>query len=388
MKMWHIIWFELRMLTKMRVVLLNQFLLPMVLIFILGNALSGITSLGDSAPIDSVTTMIIEPSGQEKLESLGWNEFLKNPQIQALLKIKHGNSRQEAESALKSGESDFAVIIPPDFADQVMKGETVKWEMILGKNHTKNHVAKMIFESYLDQLNGVQAATIVLGPNSIATATEPGSASYVEMTSLNKKGNTYSSFQYYAASMLIMFLLYSGLTASNSLQAQKMNKTLYRLNSMPVSTLKIFLGKIGGNSLVAFIQAGVIIFGTTWLYGVNWGEHPLYLILICVFVVIASMLISVIVTLMSRSSGNAQTIIQIIIVVMTFLSGGFQPIPIDIIEKLSKFTINHWALQGIIRIMLNASGGEILYHVLMLGIFSVVLLLVGTMSYRKVGYHE
>ncbi|RUT48408.1 ABC transporter permease [Paenibacillus anaericanus] len=388
MKMWHIIWFELRMLIRMRVVLLNQFLLPMVLILILGNALSGMISLGDDAPIDTVTAMIVESPGQEALTSVGWNEFLKTPEISELLKVQHGDHREEAISSLKSGDSDFAVVIPTDFADKVMKGESVKWEMIYGKDHSKNHVAEMIFESYLDEVNRVQASTMVLGPNTLNSAPQNVPTSYVEMASLNKEGNAYSAFQYYAASMLIMFLLYSGLTASSSLQSEKRNKTLYRLNSTPISTLKIFLGKIGGNSLVACIQAVVIILGTTWLYGVNWGRHPIYLILLCALVIMAAMLMAVVITLLSKSSESAQTIFQVIIVGMTFLSGGFQRIPVDIIEKLGEFTINHWALQGMIRIILDASTGEILHHVLILGLFNVILLLVGTVSYRKVGYHE
>lgn len=79
-------------------------------------------------------------------------------------------------------------------------------------------------------------------------------ATYVETASLNEGGETYSAFQYYAAAMLIMFLLYSGLSASISLSEEKRKKTLYRLNSMPVSTLEIFMGKIAGNSLVAFYR--------------------------------------------------------------------------------------------------------------------------------------
>ncbi|MMZ60838.1 ABC-2 family transporter protein [compost metagenome] len=124
------------------------------------------------------------------------------------------------------------------------------------------------------------------------------------------------------------------------------------------------------------------------MYDVDWGTSPQYLILICVLVVLASMMMAVSVSLLCKSSSTAKTVVQMIVIFMTFFSGGFQRIPIDIVQKIGEFTVNHWAMQGILRIMLGADQGEILHHALMLGIVSCVFLLVGAISYRKVGYHE
>lgn len=398
MKLWTIAWFELRILTRTRAVLLNLFLLPMVLIFILGSALSGNFTDSTEAAIDPARVVVVEVQAHAEGDAagrtgtgFGFREFLDSPEIKQRLQVENITSREEAIQALTQRESDFAVVIPSDFEQRVMNGQETKWELIPGRDSMKNLVAEMVFHAYLDEVNRIQATIIALGPGGVAAAAggmNDLDSTYVETASLNEQGKTYSSFQYYAASMLIMFLLYSGLSASISLSEEKHNKTLYRLNAMPVSTLEIFTGKIVGNGLVAFLQAAVIIGGTSWLYGVDWGNHLWPLILICVLVVMSSMMLAVIITLLSKSSAVARSVVVTVIVIMTFLSGGFQPLPIELVQRLGEFTVNHWALQGTLRLMLGVDPAQVMQYITMLSLYCGLLLVVGIFVYRKVGYHE
>lgn len=393
MKLFTIIWFEIRILVKQRAVLFNLFLLPLLLIFILGNALEPLYSTNKDAVIEQVNVMLV---GQDDAEHPQLDAFLSSFELEKILTIHEGTDSADAVSALRAGQVDFAVLIPPDFEGKVQRGEAADWELIYGKSHSKNHIAQMIFNNYLDEVNRIQSSFMVLGPQAAAAVSgteetgiaETVPATYVDNVSLNEQGKSYSAFQYYAASMLIMFLLYSGLMVNESLNHEIETRTLYRLKSMPIQTFHIFAGKIAGSSLIAILQAAVIIFGTSWLFDVDWGTNSVFLITVCALIVVASMMLAVIVTLWSKSQSAAKTVLQLITIVMTFLSGGFQPIPVDIIQKLSQFTVNHWALQGILRIMLGADQGEIVHHIFMLGIISVILLCIGAMSYRKVGYHE
>lgn len=398
MKLWTIAWFELRILTRTRAVLLNLFLLPMVLIFILGSALSGNFTDSTEAAIDPARVVVVEVQAEAEGDAagrsgtgFGFKEFLDSPEIKQRLQVENITSREKAIQALTRREADFAVVIPPDFEQRVTAREEVKWELIPGSDSVKNLVAEMVFQAYLDEANRIQAVSIALGPNGVLEAMggmNDIDSTYVETASLNEQGKTYSSFQYYAASMLIMFLLYSGLSASISLSEEKRNKTLYRLNAMPVSTLEIFTGKIAGNGLVAFLQAAVIIGGTSQLYGVDWGNHLWLLILICVLVVMSSMMLSVIITLLSKSSAVARSVVVTVIVIMTFLSGGFQPLPIELVQRLGEFTVNHWALQGTLRLMLGADPAQVMQYISMLSLYCGLLLVAGIFVYRKVGYHE
>ncbi|MBP1906844.1 ABC-2 type transport system permease protein [Paenibacillus turicensis] len=384
--LWTITWFELKRLTRTRTVLLNQFLLPMLLIFIIGSALSNLYTTTEKPNVDPISIMVINHSDSDDLEKIGWNQFIISPDMKDQLHIVQGNNKEEAIAQLKEQKIDLAMIIPAHLFQSVKSGDKVVWEIIEGKDSTKNKIGMFMIEGYLKQLN----VTLVGGG---AVITKPSSAdqtntSFVQMRAISDTGINFSSFQVYACSMLTMFLLYSGLTTSISLQSEQKNKTLARLKGMPISSTTIFMGKILGNSVMAMIQATVIILGTHWLYGVNWGAHPLYLVIICFLIIMISMLMATVITLVVKSSATTSIIIQSIIVVMTFVSGGFRPINDEFISKLGEYTVNYHASQGIMNMMLTGDMAKIVHHISILGIYSAVILLISVIVYRKVGYNE
>ncbi|MGM1050144.1 MAG: ABC transporter permease [Bacillota bacterium] len=383
-----ITWFELRRMFRSRAVVFNLFLLPMLLIFILGTALSSFFGGMEDYVPEQVKVGIIGVESGESLPS-SFRTFIEAPEITKVLVPSMGLTQKEAESKLRTGGIDFAVTVPEDLDTQIFSGSKVQLKMLLGKNRTRNLIAESMFGAFMDEANSKQAQAIIVGPQVL---TNSGSAenerpSYVETGKLNDQGETYSAVQYYAASMLVMFLLYSGLTASNSLFSEKENHTLYRLQSTPVSSATIFGGKILGCSVVTVMQAILIVVGSSWMYGVNWGDHVWLLMLVCVLITMTSMTIAIIVSLVTKTASTATAIIQAVVIAMTFLSGGFTPLPVDFIQALGEFTVNHWALQGILRMMLNAELSQILTCVGVLGAISLGLSAAAMIAYRKVGYH-
>lgn len=382
-----IVWFELRRMARNKTVLFNLFLLPMLLIFILGTSLSSFFGSTEEYVPEQVKVAII---GVESMDSLpaSFKAFIEAPDIAKVMVISMGLTRKEAESKLRSGSIDFAVTVPGDLDQQIASGSKTQLEMLLGKNHTRNLIAKTMIGTFMDEANSKQAQVSVAGPEVLVMGhSMQERPSYVEIGKLNDKGKTYTAAQYYAASMLIMFLLYSGLMASNSLFSEKDGHTLYRLQSTPVSNATIFGGKILGCSIITLIQAFLIIVGSNVLYGVNWGDYVWLLMLVCVLITLASMTISIIVSMLIKTSSTATAIIQAVIIAMTFLSGGFTPLPMDFIQSLGEFTLNHWAMQGILRMMLNMELSQILTCIGVLGTISLGLSTAAMIAYRKVGYH-
>ncbi|WP_153980112.1 ABC transporter permease [Paenibacillus xylanilyticus] len=391
MNIWHICMFEIRRILRIRSVLLNLFVLPLLLIFILGAALSSTMDTGKDNVPGQVRVGVIQTGSNSGSVTQALNAFVAAPAISDMMKVQHFTSEEEAERDLRQGELDFAVLIPPDLEERMAKGENAKLQWILGKDGTLNIVGETLFTRFTDELNRHMAAVEVLGPEAsmaVASMTEEGSAdiSYVNVSNPGTAGTSYSASQYYAASMLAMFMLYAGMTTTSSLFSERDKKTLTRLQAAPVGNGVIFAGKIAGNSLLAFMQALIIVLMTYWLYGVNWGTHPWLIVLICVLITISSMMIGVIVALVSKSAASASALMQGIIIAMTFISGGFTPIAIDFVQRIGEFTVNHWALQSFLRMMLNASMSEIMHNILMLGVVSAVLLAIAAVIYGKVGY--
>lgn len=393
MNMWHICAFELRRILKIRTVLLNLFILPLLLIFILGTALSGTIGSAEDAVIKPVRVGIIQSTEatEASVVDQALQTFVTSPAVSDMLKVRDLTSEEDALSALRQGELDFAVILPSGLQDQLVAGKDVELQWILGKDNTLNVVGQTVFTRFTDELNRQVAIAKVLGPEVIAAMasvpdTDLTEHTYITTSSPGKAGNSYSASQYYAASMLAMFMLYSGMTTINSLFSEKDKRTLIRLQAAPIGNGIIFAGKIAGNSLLAFMQAIIIIVMTYWLYGVNWGSHPWLIILICVLITIASMTIGIIVALVNKNATSASGMMQAIIIAMTFISGGFTPIAVDWVHRISEFTVNHWALQSFLRMMLESPVSEIMQNIVMLGVVCAVLLLAAGVIYRKVGY--
>ncbi|MDT0126165.1 ABC transporter permease [Paenibacillus sp. RRE4] len=393
MSIWHICMFELRRILKIRSVVINLFILPLLLIFILGTALSSAMGTGKDTTPDTLRVGIVQ-SNEAASSPVGeaLKAFVSTPKVAQMIQVKNMSSQDETMDALKQGNLDFAVIVTSDMVQQWMAGKTVKLQWILGKDNTLNVVGQTVFTSFTDELNRQAAIAKVLGPETMmAMAAQDGTGSTsaqpnIKVSSPGHSGQSYSASQYYAAAMLAMFMLYSGMTTVNSLFTERDKQTLARLQATPVGNGVIFAGKIAGNSLLAFLQAIIIIVMTNLLFGVNWGGYPWLIVLICVLITLASMTLGIIVALVSKNAASANALMQGIIIVMTFISGGFTPIAIDFVQRISEFTVNHWALQSFLSMMLGATLQEVMHNIFMLGAVCAVLAAAAAVIYRKVGY--
>jgi ABC-2 type transport system permease protein len=321
--------------------------------------------------------------------------FLKSTRITDFIHVTTYTTSDKAERQIKLGKEQFGLIVPADFSDKVIRGESAEWEMILGNNYGQNLTAQMVLGSFLDQINFHQSLSLTAGPNVQIAAlptseAAPGAAndSFVQMGKLSASDANYTASQYYAAAMLVMFLLYSGMSAAISMMNEKEKHTLMRLNSMPIPEVHLMFGKIMGNAFIALLQSFIIIAATTLFYGVSWGHSYGMLFVVCLCITTVSMSLAAIISMLAGSIKAIMTIFQFLILAMTFLSGSFTPLPDGFLHKIGEFTMNHWALQSLLRMMLESDFAVILQYVTVLGMIAVGVLIISLGAYRKVGYHE
>lgn len=387
MNIWTIAVYELRRLSRSRTVLLNLVLLPLVLIFLLGASLSGVVGDKKSETIDSVKVAVVNPEGEGR--SVMVQTFLQSPEVKDFIIPLEVSTRQEAESGLRIGNYAYAVIVPEAFDNEVQSGGRAHLEFILGKDSMDNTVAGTVFDNFLSGMNYSQATALTLGPAALtAAARDAGEGAAVKLGNLNNGGRSYTASQFYAASMLLMFLLYSGLTVVSSLFSEKDNHTLYRINSMPVKGSDLFIGKMLGVTIVTMIQCAAIVLLSDWLFGVYWGNRPGLLALFCLLMIVASLTFTIVVCMFCKKETEAASIINVIAVSMTFLSGGMAPLPDAWVNTIGAFTLNHWTLQALIRMMLHSELSQILPNLWIMLLICLVLFSAAIFSYRKVGYHE
>jgi ABC-2 type transport system permease protein len=361
--------------------------LPLLLIFILGSALSNVFQVKDEALKQARLVWVQEESGPIA-EGLAF--YFEEPEISKLVAAERVDSREAALNRLADGTADVALIVPVGFHTSVMTGQEADWRYIPGKDSQANLIGKAVVQAFTSQINSQQAFAIALGPESLlnAQASMPSisssSDSLVTMGKLHQAGKDYSAIQYYSAKMLIMFLLYAGMNAAISLVQEKEDRTLQRLNSTPTRPISILLGKILGHSVISIFQA-IIIVSFTWLvYDVHWGESLIKLAVLCLLTILASMCLAMLVAFLLSSFKAVMAVFQTLIICMTFVSGGFSPDVGPFIQQLSQYTISQWASDGILKLMLGAS--SVSQNATILLFFCIGLLLVTAGMYRKVGY--
>ncbi|NDI33531.1 ABC transporter permease [Chengkuizengella sediminis] len=385
--------YELIRFFRMRSILLIMLGLPLLLILILGTALSGVfqTSAEDQQ-LETVNVAVL--NGDQGVFKQTISDFLFSPEIHPYVSVKLVESREELFEKYENREIDYGIIVPVDFSDSVMSARLTGWEFIEGESIEKNLVARTIFETFLSQVNEMQARVFVMGPEMLEGPlfTDENMylqfSSYVEIGSLQKNESSTSAIQYYAVNMLVMFLLFSGMAAAISLTEEKESFTLLRLNSIPLHSNTIIIGKLVGVGIFSLIQAMVILSFSTFVYGVDWGNDYITLFSVIILTIVSSTSIGVILTSFLQSSKSIIAIYQALIFVMTFLSGGMIPNLGEFLNMLGKFSVNYWSSNTLIRLMIESDSTMIIKNMGVIGSTSLVLALIAGFFYWKVGYHE
>ncbi len=361
--------------------------LPILLILILGNALSSAFQIEDQE-ISQVEVGLVSVD----TSNAPYVQILQSDRLSDYLVIQELDSRETLQQMLVDKEIAYGIVIPASFHHQFQSGDAVSWELLPGGDATANMTVISIVEPILDQLNLVQSAAIVL-QDPLAASSFAGSAmeserAYVSVVNPDRSDRAYSAIQYYAAAMLVMFMLYTGMSTALSLVEEKEQHTLERVYAAPIHATSILTGKMLGGGLVALLQAAIIIGFTRIVYDVAWGNHWITLLLICVFLIIASISLAVIITAISSSMKTVQGIFTALIVIMTFLSGGFTPDVGHFLESVGKFTLSHWASQSMLHVMMDSASTVIRSNVSMLGFIAIGLFLISALLGRKAVSHE
>lgn len=389
-RIWWVAKTEMIRMTRIRAFYFILFVLPFVLILILGNALSGMFDMKDREIEPVQVAFVNDDAGglQEQIRA-----FFAAEEFGKYVKLKPFAAKEDAVASIRAGDSDFGLIVPAGFSDSVLHGEKAHWEFVYGRDRVKNRTAESVLGVFVEETNTVQAANLALGTAQVGVSEvashghDDGATPLVKVGSLNEGGKGVTAIQYYAAAELVMFLLYGGMFAAISLAKEREQHTLSRLNAMPVSPSVLLAGKMLGQGLLAVVQAAVMIAGTSLLYGVDWGDHWGALAALVAGTIVASMGIALLISLFARTHKAVMGVFQTIIIFMTLVSGGFTQVS-GLLEQIGRYTVSFWSFDGLNRVMLGSGIQSVAQHLTVLWAIAAGLLLVSIAVYRKVGYHE
>jgi ABC-2 type transport system permease protein len=181
-----------------------------------------------------------------------------------------------------------------------------------------------------------------------------------------------------------MFLMITLMSVTGTiLQARSMG-VWYRMLAAPASRFEILGGYLASFFLIGWIQFGILMGISSWLFGIDWGS------VLGQAVLVSALLLCIVglglfIAGLVRTAEQQSALGNLLIVSTCMLGGVYWPLDVvpDTMKKIAEFIPQAWAMKGFTELV--ARGGslpDILGPVAVLLGFAAVFLTVGVVRVR------
>ena len=291
-----------------------------------------------------------------------------------------GVSEAQADALLEAGTVQFAVSIPPDFSQRVVRGE--RPALLMAVDATDPQASGNAIAA-LAQVAGPALVHDLPGP---LAHLQPGAAPYE--VRVHRRYNPEGLSRYNIVPGLIGTILTMTMVMLTGLAMTRERErgTMENLLATPVRPLEVMLGKIAPYVVIGYVQLGVILAAAWLLFEVPMvGSLPLLLALIGVFVV-ANLAVGFTFSTFARNQLQAMQMTFFFFLPSILLSGfmfPFRGMPqwAQWIGELLPLTHFLRIVRGIL--LKGNSLADIWPHLWPLLLFTAVVLAVGLKRYRR-----
>lgn len=323
---------------------------PLLLILILGNALSGFFS---KDAIKRSTVIFVDEKTQSKDDNFDYirsnfKRFMGSDVFSSLFLVKYAKNKKEGLNLLNKYGACAAILIDKPDLKSMENKSSFKVEIIERESSIETSLLKSLIQNYL---NHYKMVLVIESQNQIPV-NKNDEAAIFKMDEL-KKGQYPRAIDYYAVTMLVMIILYGSFTGGATIEREVSAKTHIRLICSAKNLFLVFFSKGIGNFLFVYIQSVLVVVFSTLFFNVNWGDNLFYILSV---IFIYQILIFEI-GLLLRMFINKQVIIDSIVyafaIISTFLIGGYV-----------NFTISSQILQNIRLIFPNYNAQTLLFSLI------------------------
>ncbi|MBW9154577.1 ABC transporter permease [Clostridium estertheticum] len=367
-------------------------LMPVVLIFVLGLGLSG-TFKNTAVTINKFDVAIADKDNGKY--SIQFKDLLKSKEVCQMINFKE-ISEASGKNNVKNGQLPVLVVIPKGYSQNIEAGKKTNMEIYSDPgNPIDTKTIESFVKSYTGTVSSIQAAveasdkqlnTYKLNSNMIVSklvSQTKEQASTLSESSLKSK-DSLSAMQYYSAAMLAMYILFVGSLGTSSMLEEREDGTLSKLFTTTASKFEILSGKLLGVFFLGIFDVIILIFFTKLAFNVSWGISLLGLIVLSLSMIFASCGFSMFLSVIFKTSKSASLTSSVIIMIMAFIGGSMYPLSQmpAIMQTVSKFMLNNWALRGYLSLMMGGGFSSIITPSIVLLVIGILLLLCGTLKFK------
>ncbi len=289
---------------------LEMLFLPILLIFILG------ISLGNAFQSPFISDTEVAYFNEDK-GPIGesFEMFMRHEESTDLLSLTPVISADEGIQLVEEGQVHAFIHVPAD----LLQGETVKLQLIGSHQHNfRFTIVESMLESFVSGVNMVLAMEEI-NPDSLLMVRENS----IEARSLQASDVRPGAMDYYAVTMLVMFMMYGTTYAVFGMKHAYLNTTGHRIRTTPIRPIEHYLGLVLANMLTVLIQGIILVTFTRFVFGVNWGNNLPLLFLILLLTGIMAIGLGTAIVMVTGNETLSGNIVMVLVPVMTFLAGGF-----------------------------------------------------------------
>lgn len=259
---------NLRRMFRDRVGLFFLFVLPFLLVLVLGAAFGG-----------GVTP---------KLGVVGGDAHLLDAlRADRALQVETSADDAALRTAVERGEVSAGLVVTPTEVRLLTRPDQGGQQMRLAVDDVlSRESARLAAARFTSTQTGVDQSAALAVVDSVVDAVPPVS---VEVTTSGRSAFPESAgrFDTSASTQLLLFVFLTALTGSAALVETRRLGVSRRMLATPTTSTAIVLGEGLGRVAVALVQGVVIVAGTSLLFGVRWGDPIAAGVLLLVFALVA-----------------------------------------------------------------------------------------------------
>lgn len=371
---------ELRRFLRDRANIFFVFIMPLVLVMIVGAQFGGggqsgqVAVVGAASPlrtavVDLLTAADVAVTFTDRASAL---EQVARGRTDAALVVDEAASR-----AFDAGDDLTLEIVPSSQADAIATGQRVRTAIEAIRAEEAQQTALVGA--------GVSEAEATQALEQARETVVPADLRIVDVDEIAQEFSGLGQFDLGASSQLLLFVFLSSLTGSASLiQSRRLGVTARTLAS-PVSTAEALGGQVLGRFAIAFTQGAYIMAGSALLFDVDWGNVWLSLFVLVVFSLVSAGAAMLIGSLMDNE-GAASGLGVGAGLVLAALGGCMLPLDFfsDTLRTIAHVTPHAWATDAFAQIQRHdGTLADILPQLGVLAAVALALLTLGSWALRR-----
>lgn len=330
-----------------------MFAAPLLLTFVFGSMLGGNDDKLRLAIVDQDDTILSQ-------------HYIQQLTVHDEMYTFENMSESKASEKLKQKKIAGIIVISRSFQAQLENGKHPELIFRHGPELSEAPMAKQYAESTLAKLNiqiaAAKAAGQAAGENwkaaykSVIAIEHEDAVPAVKQKALSdkKEGTGISDTASRAAGFSILFVMLTMMGATGTILEARKNGVWSRLLTASVSRAEIGAGYVLSFFVIGWIQFGILLLATHWLFGVNWGNPAAVIVLVSLFL-LTVVGFGLVIAANVRTPEQQLAFGNLFVIATCMVSGMYWPIDIEpkFMQSIAEFLPQKWAMSGLTEIIAN-----------------------------------